>query len=165
MAEPELTINTVVTSIRETVNAINHLRNQNDIDLIKLRLDYINRMLVTLDIPDEIINIMSSVHLQLERLTHDNSYCQQDQYQAPTSHPSGRGRPKIDISLEQLAFLVDQGFTANEMSGVLGVGKRTVQRRIAAFGLSISGKCPVATIIIKYQSMLFYNICYNCYNF
>ena len=34
--------------------------------------------------------------------------------------------------------LVDQGFTAGEMSGVLGVGKRTVQRRLAAFGLSKS---------------------------
>ena len=59
IAEPELTINTVVTFIRETANAINHLRNQDDIDLIKLRLDYINRMLVTLDIPEEVINNMS----------------------------------------------------------------------------------------------------------
>ena len=75
---PELTINTVVTSIRETANATNHLRNQNDIDLIKLRLDYINTMLVTLDIPEEIINIICSVHLQLERLIHNNSSCHQD---------------------------------------------------------------------------------------
>ena len=141
IAEPELTINRVVTFMRDTANAINHLRNQ-DIDLIKLTLDYINRMLVMLDIPEEVINNMTSRHLQLERLIHNNSYCHQDQYLAPTTQPSGRGRPKIDISMEQLSFLVDQGFTANEMSGVLAVGKRTVQRRLAAFGLSISGKCP-----------------------
>ena len=152
IAEPELTIDTVVTSIRETANAINHLRNQNDIDLIKLRLDYINSMLVTLDMPEEIINIISSVHLQLERLIHNNSYSHQDQYQTPMTHTSGRGRPKIDISTEQLSLLVDQGFTANEMSGVLGVGERTVQRRLAAFGLSISGKCRPYSVV-DYRSV------------
>jgi predicted ArsR family transcriptional regulator len=124
----ELTITTVISSIKEIADAIERLRNPSDIDLLKLRLDYISRMLVTLDIPEEIVNIMSSVHQQLERI----NYSPDVQYHAPLTYTQGRGRPKIDISREQLAFLVDQGFTAGEMSGVLGVGKRTVQRRLAA---------------------------------
>ena len=79
---------------------------------------------------------MSSVHQQLESI----NYSPDVQYQAPLTYTQGRGKQNIYISKEQLAFLVDQGFTAGEMSGVLGVGKRTVQRRLAAVGLSISGK-------------------------
>jgi hypothetical protein len=135
----ELTITTVVSSIYEIADAIERLRNPSDIDLLKLRLDYISRMLVTLAIPEEIVNIMSSVHQQLERINFSPDVSDV-QYHAPLTYTQGRGRPKIDISREQLAFLVDQGFTAGEMSGVLGVGKRTVERRLAAFGLSISGK-------------------------
>ncbi|XP_028397381.1 uncharacterized protein LOC114521162 [Dendronephthya gigantea] len=95
-------------------------------------------MLVTLDIPDEIVNTTTLVYQQLERIM-QTEYGHAAQYQAETTSSTGRGRPKIDISREQLAFLVDQGFTAWEMSEVLGVGKRTVQRRLATFDLSISG--------------------------
>jgi hypothetical protein len=73
--------NTVVSSIKEIADAIERLRNPSDIDLFKLRLDYISRMLVTLDIPEEIVNIMSSVHQQLERL----NYSPDVQYHAPAS--------------------------------------------------------------------------------
>jgi 3-dehydroquinate dehydratase len=52
----ELTITTVVSSIKEIADPIERLRNPGDIDLLKLRLDYISRMLVTLDIPEEIVN-------------------------------------------------------------------------------------------------------------
>lgn len=135
----ELTLSTVVSAIREVADGIDRFRNPRDVDLLRLRLDYINRMLVTLDIPDELVNTMSSVDQQLENII-DNNYGTDAHYQAPSSQATGRGRPKIDISREQLAFLVDQGFTVGEMSGVLGIGKRTVERRLATFGLSITGK-------------------------
>jgi hypothetical protein len=52
------------------------------------------------------------------------------------TYTQGRGRPKIDISREQLAFSVDQGFTAGDMSGVLDVGKRTVHRYLSLIKLN-----------------------------
>jgi 3-dehydroquinate dehydratase len=55
----ELTITTVVSSIKEIADAIEHLRNPSDFDFLKLRLDHISKMLVTLDIPEEIANTMS----------------------------------------------------------------------------------------------------------
>lgn len=66
------------------------------------------------------------------------------QYRPSVTH-SGRGRPKISISQEQLSFLVDQGFTVKEMSSVLGVGQRTIERRLSAFDLSIKGEQISAT--------------------
>jgi hypothetical protein len=60
----ELTFTTVVSFIKEIAEAIERLRNPSDIDLLKLRLKFISRILVTLDIPEEIVNIMSSVHQQ-----------------------------------------------------------------------------------------------------
>jgi hypothetical protein len=60
----ELTFTTVVSFIKEIAEAIERLRNPSDIDLLKLRLKFISRILVTLDIPEEIVNIMSSEHQQ-----------------------------------------------------------------------------------------------------
>ena len=130
----ELTTSDVSSAIREIAATIERLDNPNDVELLKLRLDYVSRMLVTIDVPEEIVNTMSSVYENLERVADHTT-----QYRAQSTNSTGRGRPKTDISREQLEFLVDQGFTAGEMSEVLGVGKRTVQRRLAAFDLSISG--------------------------
>ena len=130
----ELTTSDVSSAIREIAATIERLDNPNDVELLKLRLDYVSRMLVTIDVPEEIVNTMSSVYENLERVADHTT-----QYRAQSTSSMGRGRPKTDISREQLEFLVDQGFTAGEMSEVLGVGKRTVQRRLAAFDLSISG--------------------------
>ena len=130
----ELTTSDVSSAIREIAATIERLDNPNDVELLKLRLDYVSRMLVTIDVPEEIVNTMSSVYENLERVADYTT-----QYRARSTSSTGRGRPKTDISREQLEFLVDQGFTAGEMSEVLGVGKRTVQRRLAAFDLSISG--------------------------
>ena len=129
----ELTTSDVSSAIREIAATIERLDNPNDVELLKLRMDYVSRMLVTIDVPEEIVNTMSSVYENLERVADHTT-----QYRAQSTSSTGRGRPKTDISREQLEFLVDQGFTAGEMSEVLGVGKRTVQRRLAAFDLSIS---------------------------
>ena len=50
-----------------------------------------------------------------------------------------RGRPPYEIPREQLSFLLDQGFKVSQVSVMLAVGLRTVERRMTAFGLSVSG--------------------------
>jgi hypothetical protein len=103
----ELMISTVANAIKEIAGTIEHLSNASDVDLVKLRLDYVNRMLVTLDVPDEIVNTMSSVHQQLERFLLDSIFgsdAQYDGYQASSTPSIGRGRPKIDISRSSWHF-------------------------------------------------------------
>lgn len=48
-----------------------------------------------------------------------------------------RGRPRYRIAEEQLRFLIDRRFTVREIASLLGVGIRTVERRMNEFGLSI----------------------------
>ena len=50
-----------------------------------------------------------------------------------------RGRPSFQIPKEQLSFLLEQGFKVQEVSSILGVGKRTIERMVA-FGLCVSGE-------------------------
>ena len=47
------------------------------------------------------------------------------------------GRPKFNISYEQLNFLVERRFTAVQITELLGVSLRTFERRLRDFGLSI----------------------------
>ncbi|CAH3122845.1 unnamed protein product, partial [Porites lobata] len=60
-------------------------------------------------------------------------------YQAPLNSRGQRGRPSYEISEEQLHFLLEQGFKVCDISKILGVSARTVERRMSTFGLSVSG--------------------------
>eukprot|EP00112_Aurelia_sp_Birch-Aquarium-sp1_P020490 Seg5294.1 transcript_id=Seg5294.1/GoldUCD/mRNA.D3Y31 product="hypothetical protein" protein_id=Seg5294.1/GoldUCD/D3Y31 len=46
------------------------------------------------------------------------------------------GRPSYEISKEQLQSLADLGFNATQMKSLLRVSKRTVERRLALYGIS-----------------------------
>lgn len=60
-------------------------------------------------------------------------------YQAPLNSSGKRGRPSYEITEEQLLFLLEQGFQVGDISNILGVNARTVERRMSQFGLSVSG--------------------------
>ena len=51
-----------------------------------------------------------------------------------TDHP---GRPKFEVTEEILRFLLDKRFTVKDTATLLGVSKRTVERRMNEFGLRI----------------------------
>ena len=61
-------------------------------------------------------------------------------YTAPLTRPAqrDRDRPKYKISREQLQHFVEMGFTISCMSEMLGVSKRTVERRLHNFGIRIT---------------------------
>ena len=48
-----------------------------------------------------------------------------------------RGRPKYILPQEQVEFLVERRFSVPQMSKLLGVSSRTVERRMSEYGLSI----------------------------
>lgn len=47
------------------------------------------------------------------------------------------GRPRFEITREQMNFLVESGFTGPQIASIIGVSLSTVRRRMAYFGLSI----------------------------
>ena len=50
-----------------------------------------------------------------------------------------RGRPKYVVPQEQVEFLIERHFSVPEISKLLGVSTRTVERRMSQYGLSIRG--------------------------
>jgi hypothetical protein len=49
---------------------------------------------------------------------------------------SGRGRPKFEVSEEQLQYFLDHGFTATDVGELPGISRSTVYRRMRHFNLS-----------------------------
>ena len=49
---------------------------------------------------------------------------------------SGRGRPQIDLSEEQLQYFLDHGFSVTDIGVMLGISRSTIHRRIRSFGLA-----------------------------
>ena len=49
-----------------------------------------------------------------------------------------RGRPRLDISREQLEYLLHLGFSCPQVALVMGVSLSTVRRRMSEYGLSIT---------------------------
>lgn len=50
------------------------------------------------------------------------------------------GRPRFLVTFEQLESLVESHFTVSQIASILGVSSRTVHRRMAEFGLSVSSQ-------------------------
>ena len=126
--------NGLITRIERFENSENGF----EIGSIVLRLDYITRMLVNLKVPDEIANTMRGSYESVVQLEANHNVAN-DGYAAPIFCTGTRGRPSYEIPREQLSFLLDQGFKVSKISVMLGVDQRTVERRMLAFGLSVSG--------------------------
>ena len=136
-------IQSVKCAINEVISRINRLEDPAEIGAVILRLDYINRMIVNLDLQDDIVYTMCSLHDTVANIV--LKYCRRTQvvdagYQARLKNTGSRGRPAFDIPNEQLSFLLEQGFGVPDISRMLGVGQRTVQRRMAQYGLTVAGK-------------------------
>ena len=132
----------VVEAINDLTSRIERLENSEnalEISSIVLRLDYITRMHVNLEVPDEIVNTIRGLYESVVQLEANHNVVEGDGYAAPIFCTGTRGRPSYEIPREQLSFLLDQGFKVSQISGMLGVGQRTVKRRMSAFGLSVSG--------------------------
>ena len=86
------------------------------------------------------MNVMSGLYETVVAIKANHSTQARHGYQGQLRHSAVRGRPSFQIPQEQLSFLLDQGFKVSEIGVLLGVGQRTVQRRMSAFGLSVSGE-------------------------
>ena len=132
----------VVEAINDLITRLERLENSEngfEIGSIVIRLDYITRMLVNLEVPDEIINTMTGLYETVVQLEANHNVVVSHGYAAPIFCTGTRGRPSYEIPREQLSFSLDQGFKVSQISIMLGVGQRTVERRMSAFGLSVLG--------------------------
>ena len=104
------------------------------LDYILFRLDWVINILVRYSgaeaIDPRVIDLLREV-----KDTITASQCM-------NSHTTGtvftgiQGRPKFNIPKEQLQFLVEQRFSIPAIADILGVSRRTVERRLHEFGVS-----------------------------
>ena len=119
-------INMIISNIDRLINESN---NQMDFGLVLDKLDYVQRMVVNLDVDDFITETIGrACRLLLESKRNTKSSAGSG-YRARVQHDGQRGRPLFAISKEQLCYLVDQGFKVEEIGTMLGVSGRTVKRR------------------------------------
>jgi hypothetical protein len=129
--------------IFDVINAIEVFENSGDpsSDLQRsiTKLDYVQRMAVNLEMDESIISLIGQAYRMLEQIDDNDSI--QNTYRASLNEGQQRGRPSYNISEEQLSFLleIEKGFQVKDISAILGVSSRTVDRRMSAFGLSVSG--------------------------
>ena len=113
-----------------------------EIDGISLRLDYLTRTLVNLDSncapTDGIVQLLGETSSYLHVMDVQSTACAIEF--APKIFFGGRGRPSFEIKEEQLSFLIDQGFQVPVIAKLFRVSPRTIERRMANYGLSISGR-------------------------
>lgn len=128
-------LNSAIQMVNDLVLRLDRLMDASEIGLIVLRLDFLHRMLVNQDITDTLGSLCSNA-AALEISSNTTS----EGYQPQCSLSGQRGRPAFEVSNRQLSFLLEQGFKIQEISCILGVSKRTVERWIKAFGLSVPGR-------------------------
>ena len=108
-----------------------------DFQPVVFKLDFLQRITVSLDVDDEVTELVGLAYSMLAEMDQRNHVnCA---YQAPLNSSGKRGRPSYEITEEQLLFLLEQGFQVCDISNILGVSARTVERRMSKFGLSVSG--------------------------
>ncbi len=107
-------------------------------ELLLDRLEYVISALMRIDerLPQhyrESITILQRARVVLqETLEHDFR-----QGNAIINSAGDVGRPPFVIPERQLRFLVENGFTAMDISNMLNVSPRTIRRRLQQFGISI----------------------------
>ena len=141
--EYDLQLQSAISAINDVVSRIDSLHEPSEIGSIILRLEFINRMLVNLEVPDDVVNTMLRLHDATKRIEarYNSHISAHNGYQASLDKTGRRGRPAFIITAEQLTFLLEQGFTVPVISVMMGVGKRTVERRMSELNLKVSGKC------------------------
>ena len=94
------------------------------------------------------VNMIGTLNENFSVLERSSSHANVTEgYRPPCTSLGERGRPSFQIPKEQLSFLLEQGFKVQEVSSILGVGKQTIERRMAAFGLCVS--CQYEKWIMK----------------
>ena len=125
--------------VQDSIQRLDSCQQQDDYSSLVLRLEYLNRTIVNSgELPDSVV---AGIGLATR--------CLQEQQEAVTRRNCSRvartftgrpGRPSFQVVEEQLSYLVESGFTVPQISELLEVSIRTVERRMSHFGIRISGK-------------------------
>ena len=127
----------VYMNVKEILmNVINKLESQdcsNKVDLAHYKVDWLIALVLILGGPlPFLLEAQQILKAAIEM---------QDEIFATISPPlvktGFRGRPKFDIPIEQLVYLLDNGFKVSDIASLLFVSEKTIHRRLQDNGLSV----------------------------
>ena len=134
-----MTVQHILSVIESAITSTDNVKNKDDISSLVLRLDYLNRVIVGEGLPDPIVSSLGEVLFILREKEMEPDW-EINSTDVDMESRRRRGRPSFDVKEDQLSFLVENDFKVPEISLMLGVSTRTVERRLSSFGISISGK-------------------------
>lgn len=113
--------------------------NEDLVDYVMFRMDQISQHLFRMSIDTPVFHevqrslaVVTSLLSEAEGNMHSATPC--------TSQQATGGRPKFEISMEQLQYLVDWDLTSRDIAEALGVSQSTIKRRLREYGISVKGQ-------------------------
>ena len=145
MAEEPTLIYELIRYINEVIFVIEQGGgDEHGIDFANFRLDYLSNVVARyvdeLDFGAQVLNNI----IQARDIIIQEEQDRRVFYETPLPVPIGgqRGRPRFEISREQIDFFLEQNFTSKDISCLMGVSESTVKRRIREFGINVrDGYC------------------------
>ncbi|VDI32535.1 Hypothetical predicted protein [Mytilus galloprovincialis] len=116
------------------------------IDNLKLRLNNLSRdidragsLFISVAEKDDILSIVKDMSDEIDTTSRNNSNASSDLigYKTEKTHIGTVGAPRLNISKEQLVFLVKYKFTAPLMAKTLRISESTVHRRLRQFDIKL----------------------------
>ena len=101
--------------------------------VLRLHSSNLSRNIIT----DEVVDLIRSLYQTLTELIEEMRTSARSNFNTTVLFSGQRGRPMYDIPKEQLEYFIDNGFTVQMMSNMVGVSLGTIQRRLDEYGLCI----------------------------
>ena len=117
----------ILNIIEDIIPRLNSLSDPDYVEGMALRFDVLKRYLVNTGIDDNTLEVVDSVCRSLNQF--NQHYSASNNYASANLTYTGRhGKPSYNVDEGQFNFLLEQGFKVGEVSRMMGVSKRTLER-------------------------------------
>ena len=129
----------VCQRVQQLVACYEEARDPDKLDCLVYHVDRLHHILLELNTcSSEVLEAVGLSLTLLEELNRSHSTREECGYTPGVLRENRRGRPRLDIQVEQLEYLLHLGFKCPKIADVLGVSLRTVRRRMHEFGFSVT---------------------------
>ena len=149
MASSNEGIANALSIIEDIIARLDSLNDPDCVESFPIRLEVLKRHLINIDVDVVTLELVDRVVRSLKQSEQMYSASNTRPFicsEAGKIHTGRRGKPSYDVHEGQLNFLLEQGFKVSEISGMMGVSKRTLERRMRLFGISVTGNTEVTEL-------------------
>ena len=126
-----------VAALRQLVER--ELRNSSSVSTDNSEaLEKIDQVIVALNFLDSVVRLPGDIYGDISAARSILENLSSSSVRTPQVNSNTPGRPSYEISVDQLQSLIDLRFTAPQIARLLHVSSRTIERRLAEYGISSS---------------------------